>query len=302
MIKKIGFIGLGIMGKPMAINLIRGGFELKVFNRSREAVQLLEKEGAIATASAAEAADGVDAVVSILPNDATVEAIALGEKGVISTLKSGGIFTDMSTLSPDTPRRIAARLSEKGISMLDAPVSGGDIGAAEATLAIMVGGPKPAFDAMLPVFEKLGRNINHIGETGAGQIAKCANQIIVAQTIEAVAEALLLAKKSGVDPARVRTALMGGFAQSRVLEVHGKRMLERNFKPGGRISIHRKDTEIAMQIAAQKGLFLPGTALTSQLWNAAAAHDGLEWDHSALLKLLELLSRDTVAPADEERR
>ncbi len=297
MIEKIGFVGLGIMGKPMAVNLIRGGCQLRVYDVVREAVESLEKEGAFAAASPADAADGMDAVISILPGDAIVKSVALGEEGITHTLRSGGIYVDMSTLSPATPRGISEKLKSKGIEMLDAPVSGGDIGAAEATLAIMVGGSQSAFETMFPVFQKMGQNINYVGESGAGQIAKCANQIIVAQTIEAVSEALLLAKKAGVDPVKVRQALLGGFAQSRVLEVHGQRMLERNFEPGGRVSIHKKDTEIAMQIAADFGLYLPGTALTSQLWNAAMAQaGGSEWDHSGILKLLEMLSGATVTP------
>lgn len=179
--------------------------------------------------------------------------------------------------------------------MLDAPVSGGDVGAVEGSLAIMAGGDREAFDLMLPAFKRMGRNINHIGESGAGQIAKCCNQIIVAQAIEAVSEALVLAQKTGVDPAKVRSALLGGFAQSRVLEVHGQRMLDRNFEPGGRVSIHKKDTEIAMSIAADFGLYLPGTALTSQLWNAASAQGGgSEWDHAGIVRLLEILSNTKV--------
>lgn len=282
------------MGKPMAANLLKGGYQLRVFNRSGNAIEYLEKQGAKGATSPADAAKEVDAVISILPDDTAVETVALGENGIIRTLRQGGIFVDMSTLSPETPRRIAADLSAKGILMLDAPVSGGDVGAREATLAIMAGGPKTAFDAIVPVFEKMGKNINYVGEIGAGQIAKCANQIIVAQTIEAVSEAFLLARKSGVDPALVRKALMGGFAQSRVLEVHGQRMLDRNFEPGGRVSTHRKDTEIALKIAAETGLYLPGTALVSQLWNAAKAHNGLDCDHSSILKLLEIFSNENM--------
>lgn len=297
MIEKIGFIGLGIMGKPMASNLINGGFTLKVFDIDKNAVKNLVDHGAIATKSPGDAAEGVDAVVSILPSDQIVERIAIGEQGVLSGLKKGGIYVDMSTLSPETPRKISEKLAKKDISMLDAPVSGGDVGAKEATLAIMVGGKKETFDAMLPVFKIIGKNINYIGESGAGQIAKCCNQIIVAQTIEAVSEALILAKKTGVDPEKVRKALLGGFAHSRVLEVHGQRMLDRNFEPGGRVSIHKKDTEIAMSIAAQFGLYLPGTALTSQLWNAATSQEGgSEWDHSSIVRLLEMLSATMVTP------
>ncbi len=299
MIRKIGFIGLGIMGKPMALNLLKGGYELKVYDVVENAVKELVNKGALSAVSPEEAAKSADAVISILPSDNIVETVAVGKNGVFDGLKAGGIYVDMSTLSPETPRKISKKLMEKEISMLDAPVSGGDVGAAEGSLAIMVGGKREAYDLMQPVFQKIGRNINYIGELGAGQIAKCCNQIIVAQTIEAVSEALLLAQKTGVDPAKVRNALLGGFAQSRVLEVHGQRMLDRNFEPGGRVSIHKKDTEIAMSIAAEFGLYLPGTALTSQLWNAASSQEGgSDWDHSSIIKLLEMLSNSKAIHGD----
>jgi 2-hydroxy-3-oxopropionate reductase len=297
MLKKIGFIGLGIMGRPMALNLLKGGYQLKVYDIEAAAVEALCREGATGETSPLEAAAGMEAVISILPNDEIVKQVAIGRQGVIEGLAAGGIYADMSTLSPSTPRFLSPLFAERDIALLDAPVSGGDVGAVEGSLAIMVGGQREAYDRLLPVFQAMGKNINYIGPSGAGQIAKCCNQIIVANTIEAVSEALLLATKTGVDPARVRKALLGGFAQSRILEIHGQRMLDRNFDPGGRVSIHKKDTEIAMSIAAEHQLFLPGTALMSQLWNAASAQQGgAEWDHSGIVRLLEMMSQVTVKP------
>lgn len=287
----IGFIGLGIMGRPMAANLLKKGFRLKVFNRSPEPVKTLVELGAEASTSPAAAAESVDGVITMLPDDRVVEAVFLGEKGIIHGIQPETVAIDMSTTAPDLPTKISPRLGAKGVSLLDAPVSGGDLGAKEASLSIMVGGDERAFNRMKPVFEALGQNISHVGASGAGQVAKCANQIIVALTIEAVSEALLLAYRSGVDPEKVRNALMGGFAQSRVLEVHGKRMTQRNFEPGARVSLHKKDTQIAMEIASRRNLYLPGTALISQLWNAASAQKGgPDWDHSGIVRLLELMS------------
>ncbi len=295
---KIGFVGLGIMGKPMVKNLIKNGFETKVFNRSQSPVEELLSTGAIAAHSAAAAAENVDAVITMLANDQAVESIYLGENGIIQGIQKGTIAVDMSTTSPDTARKIDTLLKERGATLLDAPVSGGDVGAADASLSIMVGGDEAAFDKMLPIFKAMGRNISHVGESGAGQIAKCANQIIVALTIEAVSEALLLVHRSGADPEKVRNALMGGFAQSRVLELHGQRMIQRNFEPGGKVSIHKKDNEIALELASRLNLYLPGTSLVSQLWNAASAQNGgQDWDHSGLLRLLELMSNTTISNA-----
>lgn len=296
MIKKIGFIGLGIMGKPMAGNLIVAGYQLVVHDINREAVQELVAKGAEEALSPKEASESADAIVTILPDDDTVELVATGKEGVLEGMSEGAILVDMSTISPTTAKRIAERLEASGMEMLDAPVSGGEVGAIEGSLSIMVGGKQEIFDRVLPVLQKMGKNINYVGDHGAGQVAKASNQIIVALTIEAVAEALIFAKKSGVDPDKVRDALLGGFAHSRVLELHGRRMLERNFEPGGKVRLHKKDTGIAMSIAKELGMYLPGTSLVSQLWNAVAAQGGLDWDHSSLVKVLELMSKTEVCP------
>lgn len=296
MIKKIGFIGLGIMGKPMAGNLIVAGYQLVVHDVNREAVKELVAKGAEEALSPKEASESADAIVTILPDDDTVEQVATGKEGVLEGMSEGAILVDMSTISPTTAKRIAERLEANGMEMLDAPVSGGEVGAIEGSLSIMVGGKQEIFDRVLPVLQKMGKNINYVGDHGAGQVAKASNQIIVALTIEAVAEALIFAKKSGVDPDKVRDALLGGFAHSRVLELHGRRMLERNFEPGGKVRLHKKDTGIAMSIAKELGMYLPGTSLVSQLWNAVAAQGGLDWDHSSLVKVLELMSKTEVCP------
>jgi len=296
MIERIGFIGLGIMGKPMAGNLINAGYQLVVHDTNREPVKALVAKGAEEATSPMEAAGSADIIITMLPEEHLVEEVATGEEGAIGGMKKGAILIDMSTISPSTTKRIATALGEKELEMLDAPVSGGDIGAIEGTLSIMVGGKQDVFERALPVLKKLGKNVSYIGGHGAGQVAKASNQIIVALTIEAVAEALIFAKKSGVDPEKVRDALLGGFAHSRVLELHGQRMLERNFDPGGKVRLHKKDTEIAIGAAKELGMYLPGTSLVSQLWNAVAARGGLDWDHSSLVRVLEEMSTTEVCP------
>jgi 2-hydroxy-3-oxopropionate reductase len=296
MIKKIGFIGLGIMGKPMATNLMRAGYQITGYDIDRDAINAMAEKGAGKASSPEEAAKSADAVITMVPDDQIVEEIVIGKHGILEGMRKGAILMDMSTISPSTAKRVAGELEEVGMEMLDAPVSGGDVGAMEGTLSIMVGGKQEIFQRMLPVLQKMGKNINLVGDHGAGQVAKAANQIIVALTIEAVAEALIFAKKSGVDPKKVRDALMGGFAHSRVLDLHGKRMLDRNFEPGGKVRVHKKDTEIAMSMAKELGMYLPGTALVSQLWNTVTAHGGLDWDHSSLVKMLELMSETEVCP------
>lgn len=296
MIKKIGFIGLGIMGKPMATNLIKAGYQLTVHDVNRKPVQELVAMGAGESLSPKEASVSADAVFTSLPNDQIVEEVVTGKDGIVEGMNKGAIVVDMSTISPTTTKIIAERLEQDGIEMLDAPVSGGEVGAIEATLAIMVGGKQEVFNQLLPVLQKLGKNVNHVGDHGAGQVAKAANNIIVGLNIEAVAEALVFAKKAGVDPERVRNALLGGFAHSRVLELHGQRMLDRNFKPGGKVFSHKKDTEIALSVANELGIYLPATALLSHLWNAIVAHGGIEWDHSSIVKVLELMSNTEVRP------
>jgi len=296
MIKKIGFIGLGIMGNPMATNLMGAGYQVTGYDVDQEAMKAMVEKGAAQASSLKEAAKSADAIITMLPEEQIVEDVAIGKEGALEGMSKGAILVDMSTSSPSLASKIAEELEENGMEMLDAPVSGGDVGAREGTLSIMVGGKQGVFDRMLPVLQEMGKNVNHVGDHGAGQVAKAANQIIVALTIEAVAEALIFAKKSGVDPKRVRDALMGGFAQSRVLDLHGQRMLDRNFEPGGRVSLHKKDTEIAMSMAKELGMYLPGTALVSQLWNSVAAQGGLGWDHSSIVKVLELLSETEVCP------
>ena len=296
MLKTIGFIGLGLMGKPMARNLMKGGYRLIVHNRSRAAVDELAAEGATAAFSPKEAAASAEVVITMLPEDSHVEAVVTGNEGVIESIRSDTVLVDMSTISPTTARRLAEILAARGVHMLDAPVSGGMEAATEATLTIMVGGKQDIFGRVLPVFEKIGKNINYIGSHGAGQVTKAANQIIVGMTIQAVAEAFIFAKKSGVDPAKVHPAIMGGYAQSRVLELHGKRMLDRNFQPGGKVRSHRKDIEIALSVARELGICLPGTSMISQLFNALAAHGGLDWDHSAVVTVLESMSNVDVGP------
>jgi 2-hydroxy-3-oxopropionate reductase len=296
MSKRIGIIGVGIMGEPMAKNLIDGGYEITAYDVNREAVERVAAHGGEPASSSKEAATSKDLVITMLPDDPIVQEAVLGANGAIEGMSRGTILVDMSTVSPSTSKKIAEVLENNGMEMLDAPVSGGDVGAREATLAIMVGGKKEIFDKALPVLQKMGKNVSYVGDHGAGAVAKAANQIIVALTIEAVAEALIFAKKSGVDPEMVRNALLGGFAQSRVLELHGQRMLDRNFEPGGKVRLHKKDTEIAMTMARELGMYLPATALISHLWNAVAAQGGLDWDHSSILKVLEQASQTEVRP------
>jgi 2-hydroxy-3-oxopropionate reductase len=280
----------------MAKNLIDGGYEITAYDVNREAVERVAAHGGEPASSSKEAATSKDLVITMLPDDRIVQEAVLGANGAMEGMSRGTILVDMSTVSPSTSKKIAEVLENNGMEMLDAPVSGGDVGAREATLAIMVGGKKEIFDKALPVLQKMGKNVSYVGDHGAGAVAKAANQIIVALTIEAVAEALIFAKKSGVDPEMVRNALLGGFAQSRILELHGRRMLDRNFEPGGRAGLHKKDTEIAMTSARELGMYLPGTALISHLWNAIAAQGGLDWDHSAVVKVLESMSNTKVCP------
>jgi 2-hydroxy-3-oxopropionate reductase len=294
----VGFVGLGIMGRPMARNLLRGGHALHLFSRSGVPAELVA-EGGRACGSGREVGERAEVIFSMVPDSADVERVLFGEGGVAGGLSPGKTFVDMSSISPLATKALAARLAALGCEYVDAPVSGGDVGAREATLTIMVGATEEGFARARPLLQLLGRNVTHVGPSGAGQTAKVANQIVVALTIEAVAEALLFAAKAGVDPARVRQALLGGFASSRVLEVHGQRMIERRFEPGARIALHQKDLENALAGARAMGLSLPGTALAQQLFNACAAHGGARWDHSAMLKALELLAGHTVEAEPE---
>jgi 2-hydroxy-3-oxopropionate reductase len=285
--ERIGFIGLGIMGEPMAMNLVAAGFELTVHSRSPGPVDELVAAGAKRAASPREVAAASDVTITMLPDTPDVEQVLLGSDGVRDGAASGSLVIDMSSIDPGPTRTIATALAERGVAMLDAPVSGGERGALDGTLSIMVGGGAAAFDRATPIFDVLGANVVHVGGSGAGQVAKACNQLVVASTIEAVAEALLLAERAGVDPVKVREALLGGFAGSKILEVHGQRMLDRTFDPGFRIRLHRKDARIVEAAAADTGSPIPAFAVVAgQLQRAVDAGDG-ERDHSGLFLELE---------------
>ncbi len=284
---KIGFIGLGIMGRPMAKNLLKAGYELVVYDIVPAGVEEVAKAGAKPAGSNREVAEKSDVVITMLPDSPDVEAAMLGPAGVFEGLHSGLTLIDMSSISPVTARKVATMAAEKGVAMLDAPVSGGDVGAINATLSIMVGGKPEVFERCKPIFEVLGKNINLVGDSGAGQVCKAANQIVVALTIDAVAEALVFAEKAGVDPAKVRQALMGGFAQSRILEVHGQRMLDRNFNPGFRVRFHIKDLNIALSTGREYGVSLPGTAVAMEILKSLAATGHGNDDHSAIARYID---------------
>ncbi len=285
----IGFIGLGIMGRPMAAHLIAGGHTLFVHDLA-PAPQALLDQGAIACGGARDVAQRADIVITMVPDTPHVEAVLFGKDGVAEGLSPGKVVVDMSSISPIATKGFAARINALGCDYLDAPVSGGEVGAKAASLTIMVGGPEAAFAKLQPVFELMGQNVTLVGGNGDGQTTKVANQIIVALTIEAVGEALLFASKAGADPARVRKALMGGFAASRILEVHGERMVNRNFEPGFRIELHQKDLSLALAGARQLGVSLPNTTPCPELCNAAAAAGGAAWDHSGMVRVLEKLA------------
>jgi len=290
---KIGFIGLGIMGRPMAGHLLAAGHELHLHSRSGVAAELREAGGK-ACSSAAEVAAAADIVIVMVPDTPDVEKVLFGEAGVAETLGAGKVVVDMSSISPVATRDFARRINDLGSRYLDAPVSGGELGARNAALTIMVGGEPETFEQVLPIFQLMGKNITLVGGNGDGQITKVANQIIVALTIEAVGEELLLAAKAGADPGRVREALMGGFANSRILEVHGERMIRRSFDPGFRIELHQKDLNLALTTARELGMALPNTATAQELFNACAAHGGRTWDHSAMVRALETLANHEI--------
>ncbi|MFA6902152.1 MAG: 2-hydroxy-3-oxopropionate reductase [Gallionellaceae bacterium] len=287
---KIGFIGSGIMGRPMALNLLKAGHPLWVYARRAEALQPLIAAGAIACANPMEVASQVDVIFTVVSDTPDVEQVLFGERGIASGARPGSVVVDMSTVSPAATVAFANRLAALGIDMLDAPVSGGEAGAINAALSIMVGGRDAVFERIRPLFACMGKNIVHIGGNGAGQVAKACNQIVVSVTIEAVAEALTFARKNGADPAKVREALLGGSAGSKILEVHGKRMLENNFTPGFKIGLHRKDMRIVMEAAQQSGAALPAAALVTQHLNSMAGPGESELDSSAVVKVLERLS------------
>jgi 2-hydroxy-3-oxopropionate reductase len=292
---RIGFIGLGVMGLPMAGHLLDAGHELVVNTRTREKAASLEEQGAAWARSAREVAAAVDVVITMLPDSGDVEAVAEGADGLLAGARQGLLWIDMSSISPLATRRLAAVAGECEVSCLDAPVSGGEVGAKQATLTIMVGGDADDFAAAAPIFRTLGSTIVLVGDNGAGQVAKACNQLVVGGTIALVAEALVTAAKAGVDPARVRDALLGGFAQSRILEVHGERMLKRTFQPGFRVRLHQKDLAIGLELGRGVSAALPMTAAVSQLMNALAAAGGGDLDHSALATVYETLGAQTLA-------
>jgi 2-hydroxy-3-oxopropionate reductase len=294
--ERIGFIGLGLMGQPMARNLLRAGYPLVVYNRSLPSLTALADEGATPADSPQAVAQQSDVVITCLPDSPDVEAVVLGEAGILAGSRSGMLYVDMSTIAAATARQIYTILKSHQIQALDAPVSGGDIGAQAGTLAIMVGGEVTAYERALPIFQVLGQNIIHIGGAGAGQVTKACNQIVVAMTVQAVAEALTLAQKSGVDPAQVRTALLGGFAQSRVLEVHGQRMLDRNFAPGFKLTLHRKDMNLVLQTGRTAGVPLLGSSQIAILMDALIAQGHGNLDNSAIAQLYESLSQMPPEP------
>ncbi|WP_329958912.1 2-hydroxy-3-oxopropionate reductase [Paraburkholderia sejongensis] len=291
--QKAGFIGLGIMGKPMAANLLKNGVSLAAFTRSGVPAELTQA-GALACENPAAVAAHADVIFVMVPDTPDVERVLFGENGLASALRAGQIVVDMSSISPMATREFAGRVRESGADYLDAPVSGGEVGAKAGSLTIMVGGEQASFDSVKPLFDMMGKNVTLIGAVGAGQVCKVANQVIVAATIEAVGEALLLASKAGVDPARVREALMGGFASSRILEVHGERMTKRTFDPGFRIELHQKDLNLALSTAQALGVSLPNTATCQALFNACVAHGGKAWDHSAMVRALEVLANHEI--------
>ena len=286
---KLGFVGLGIMGAPMAGHLVNAGHQVFINTRSK-VPEALASSAAVQCSSPQEVASKADIIFTMVPDTPDVEKVLFGEKGIAAGLATGKIVVDMSSISPIATKEFAQKIKALGCDYLDAPVSGGELGAKNATLSIMVGGDEKVFEKVKPVFELMGKNINLVGGNGDGQTAKVANQIIVALNIEAVAEALLFAAKAGADPAKVRQALMGGFASSKILEVHGERMVKRTFDPGFRIELHQKDLNLALNSARSLGVSLPNTATAQELFNSCSAHGGKAWDHSAMVRALEKLA------------
>ncbi len=291
---KIGFIGIGIMGRPMAEHLLDAGHEVAVNNRSPISQELLDK-GAQVVSSAKEAAERGEVIIVMVPDTPDVETVLFGENGVAEGLNQGKIVVDMSSISPVETKLFAEKINALGCKYLDAPVSGGEVGAKAGTLTIMVGGDQETFDMVKPLFELMGKNITLVGGNGDGQTCKVANQIIVALTIEAVGEALLFASKAGADPSKVREALMGGFASSKILEIHGERMIKRTFDPGFRIELHQKDLNLALSNARKLQMSLPNTATAQELFNSVAAQGDIGLDHSAMVLALEKLAEFKVA-------
>jgi len=283
------------MGKPMVGHLLAAGHQVNVYDRDASAVKELASRGAVACRSSREVATVSDLIIVMVPDTPDVEQVLFGEDGVVEGVRRGSTVVDMSSISPIATKEFARKLADVGVSMLDAPVSGGQVGAEKAILSIMVGGKQEVFDRVKPYFELMGKNIVLIGDHGAGQTCKVANQIAVAVTIAATAEALAFASKAGADPAKVRQALMGGLASSRIMELHGERMIKRTFQPGFRIRLHQKDLNLALQSARSLHMSLPATALAQEMFNAVAARDGLDLDHSAMVLALEELANHKVA-------
>lgn len=294
MAEKVGFIGLGIMGGPMARNLVKAGYELVLYNRTREKAEDLAGDGAAVAESPKEAAEQSDIVITMLPDSPQVEEVLAGEDGVFEGVKDGSLIVDMSTISPVVTRELAERAGERGVSMLDAPVSGGDVGAQQGTLSIMVGGSEEDFARAKPLFEVMGKTMTHVGPIGAGQTAKACNQIIVALNIEAVSEALVLGSKAGVDPAKILDALSGGLAGSAVMEAKREKMLGHDFDPGFRIELHHKDLGIALAAGREYGVSLPVTAILDQMLESLKAKGRGDRDHSAILTLIEDLAQHEI--------
>lgn len=289
--RTVGFIGLGTMGKPMARNLMKAGFPLVVHNRSRAAVNELVAEGASEAWSPKEVAERAEVVITCLPDSSDVELVAFGSEGIIEGARKGLIYIDMSTISPTVARKVASAMAEKGVEMLDAPVSGGDVGAQAATLSIMVGGKREVFESSLEIFQAMGKNIVHVGENGAGQIVKACNQIVVAATLEAVGEALVLGAKAGVDPAKIVEAISGGAARCWALEMRAPSVIKGIFAPGFKGRLHYKDLNIIMEASQDFQVPLPVTAVVHQLFGALVAAGRGDLDHSAIITVLEDLAQ-----------
>jgi 2-hydroxy-3-oxopropionate reductase len=290
MTQQVGYIGLGIMGRPAALNLMKAGYQVRVWARRAESMEPLEAAGASAGTSPADVAAHSDVVFINVSDTPDVEEVILGAGGIIHGARQGSVVVDMSTISPIATIALAARLGETGVEMLDAPVSGGEQGAVSGTLSFMVGGKAEVFERVRPLFEVMGKNIIHCGDAGAGQVTKACNQIVITQTIAAVGEAFVFARRNGVDPANVRQALLGGFAGSKVLEAHGQRMLDHDFDPGFKARLHRKDMRIVLDTAAELGIPVPGAAVGAQYINALVGGGEGELDSSAIYKLQESLA------------
>jgi 2-hydroxy-3-oxopropionate reductase len=294
MAERVGFIGLGIMGMPMAHNLMEAGYELTVHNRSPEKAEELGKEGATVAASPREVAEKSDVVITMLPDSPQVREVVADENGVLEGISEGALLIDMSTISPVVTEELAEAVKEKGASMLDAPVSGGDVGAIEGALSIMVGGEEADFERAKPLFEAMGKTITHVGPVGAGQVTKAANQVVVALTIEAVSEALVLGSAGGVSPEKILDVLSGGLAANKVMEVKREKFLSHKFEPGGKVEFHHKDLGIALAAGREYGVVLPVTAIVDQMFNSLMARGRGGWDHSALLTLIEDLAQREI--------